>query len=82
MAHPAYAESLSFGGSSHAQGQQAVPFQTNKASLKVCLLHGNLDIWVREAKNLPNKDMFHRSLGDMFSKLNGKHKRLHAFEIA
>jgi phospholipase D1/2 len=72
MAHPAYAESLSFGGSSHAQGQQAVQFQTNKASLKVCLLHGNLDIWVRKAKNLPNKDMFHRSLAclwDMFSKL-------------
>ncbi|XP_059443741.1 phospholipase D beta 1-like [Corylus avellana] len=69
MAH--YAESLSFGGSNHGQGQLAVPFQTNKASLKVCLLHGNLDIWVREAKNLPNLDMFHKSLGDMFSKLPG-----------
>lgn len=72
MAHPAYAESLSFGGSNHGQGQQAVPFETNKASLKVCLLHGNLDIWVREAKNLPNMDMFHKKLGDMFSKLPGK----------
>jgi phospholipase D1/2 len=72
MAHPAYAETLSFGGSNHGQGQQAVPFQTNKASLKVFLLHGNLDIWVREAKNLPNMDMFHKRLGDMFSKLPGK----------
>ncbi|XP_040987551.1 phospholipase D beta 1-like [Juglans microcarpa x Juglans regia] len=72
MAHPAYAETFSFGGSNHAQGQQAVPFQTNKASLKVLLLHGNLDIWVREAKNLPNMDMFHTKLGGMFSKLTGK----------
>jgi phospholipase D1/2 len=69
-----FAGSLSFGGSDHVLSQEAVPFQTNKASLKFCLLHGNLDIWVREAKNLPH--MFRRNLGDMFSKLNEKHKRL------
>lgn len=72
MAHPAYAETFSFGGSNHPHGQQAVPVQTNKASLKVLLLHGNLDIWVKEAKNLPNKDMFHTKLRGMFSKLPGK----------
>ena len=56
---------LSFGGSSHFQGQQAVPFQTNQRSLEVLLLHGNLDIWVKEAKNLPNMDMFHKNLRDI-----------------
>ncbi|KAF3949156.1 hypothetical protein ACB098_10G058600 [Castanea mollissima] len=67
--HAAYAQTYSFGGSNHGQGQQAVPFQTNKSSLKVLLLHGNLDIWVKEAKNLPNMDSFHNKLGEMFSKL-------------
>ncbi|KAG8391734.1 hypothetical protein BUALT_Bualt01G0217900 [Buddleja alternifolia] len=43
----------------------------SKASLKVLLLHGNLDIWVNEAKNLPNMDMFHKTLGDMFNKFPG-----------
>lgn len=69
-----YAESLSFGGSEHGQGQQKVPFQTNKQSLKVLLLHGNLDIWVKDAKNLPNLDMFHKKLGDMFSAFPGASK--------
>lgn len=50
-------------------GMQVVPYQ--KGSLKVLLLHGNLDIWVYEAKNLPNMDMFHRTLGDMFGKFPG-----------
>ena len=68
----AYAQTYSFGGSNHGQGQQAVPFQTNKSSLKVLLLHGNLDIWVKEAKNLPNLDSFHKKLGEMFSILPGK----------
>lgn len=73
MAYPVYAESLSFGGSHHGQGQQAVPFKTSgDSSLKFCLLHGNLDIWIREAKNLPNMDMFHKKLGDMFSFMPGK----------
>ncbi|CAN1332788.1 Phospholipase D beta 1 [Linum perenne] len=57
----------SFGGSVHGQAQQLVPFKTTKLNLKHLLLHGNLDIWVKEAKNLPNLDMFHKTLGDMFS---------------
>ncbi|TQE12598.1 hypothetical protein C1H46_001810 [Malus baccata] len=72
MAYPAYTESLSFGGSEHGQGQQVLPFKTAKGSLKVCLLHGNLVIWVMEARNLPNMDMVHRTLGDMFAKFPGK----------
>jgi phospholipase D1/2 len=52
------------------QSLQVVPVQ-NKGSLRVLLLHGNLDIWVHEAKNLPNMDMFHKTLGDMFGKLPG-----------
>ncbi|KAF5732990.1 Phospholipase D beta 1 isoform 1 [Tripterygium wilfordii] len=67
--HSAYAHSGSFSGSQHSQSTQIVPFQNNKGSLKVLLLHGNLDIWVYDAKNLPNMDMFHKTLGDMFNKL-------------
>ncbi|XWS38435.1 hypothetical protein CRYUN_Cryun19dG0131400 [Craigia yunnanensis] len=43
-----------------------------QGSLKVLLLHGDLDIWVKEAKNLPNMDMFHKKLGDVFGKFNLK----------
>ncbi|KAG4922912.1 hypothetical protein JHK82_051890 [Glycine max] len=60
----------SFNESVHSQSLQIVPVQ-NKGSLRVLLLHGNLDIWVHEAKNLPNMDMFHKTLGDMFGKLPG-----------
>ncbi|KAJ6714546.1 PHOSPHOLIPASE D BETA 1-LIKE [Salix viminalis] len=60
---------FSFGGSNHNQGQQVVSFPTNKGSLKVLPLHGNLEILVKEAKSLPNLDMFHKTLGDMFSKI-------------
>ncbi|KAL9663347.1 hypothetical protein QQ045_018732 [Rhodiola kirilowii] len=59
---------MSFGGSSH---HSILPFQAGKASLKVILLHGNLDIWVREAKNLPNMDMFHKNLGNLLGRLPG-----------
>ncbi|CAK9187487.1 unnamed protein product [Ilex paraguariensis] len=73
MAQLAYSDSMSE-GSQHGQGVQIVPFKTCMASLKVLLLHGNLDIWVKEAKNLPNMDMFHKKLGDVFGfgKLNSK----------
>ncbi|XP_022770329.1 phospholipase D beta 2-like [Durio zibethinus] len=57
----------SFDGSQHNQSTQVVPF--HKGSLRVLLLHGNLDIWVCDAKNLPNMDMFHKTLGDMFGRL-------------
>lgn len=40
-----------------------------QGQLKVLLLHGNLDIWIKEAKNHPNMDSFHKGLGDMFGKL-------------
>ncbi|ESW11239.1 hypothetical protein PHAVU_008G013400 [Phaseolus vulgaris] len=60
----------SFNESVYGQNLQIVPAQ-NKGSLRVLLLHGNLDIWVHEAKNLPNMDMFHKTLGDMFGKLPG-----------
>ena len=69
MAQPEYAQTSAFGASSHVQGQQAVPFQTNKVSLEVFLLHGNLDIWVREAKNLPNLDTLHSRLREKFAEL-------------
>lgn len=50
---------------------QLVSVPSPKGSLKVLLLHGDLDIWVYEAKNLPNMDMFHKTIGDMFNKLPG-----------
>lgn len=55
----------------YGAGMQLVTSSPSKSSLKVLLLHGNLDIWVYEAKNLPNMDMFHKTLGDMFNKLPG-----------
>ncbi|KAG7552825.1 Phospholipase D C-terminal [Arabidopsis thaliana x Arabidopsis arenosa] len=66
--HPVYTETMSMGGgSSHGGGQQYVPFATSSGSLRVELLHGNLDIWVKEAKHLPNMDGFHNRLGGMLS---------------
>ncbi|KAH7848168.1 hypothetical protein Vadar_034588 [Vaccinium darrowii] len=64
-------------GSRHVQGVQRIPSKTQNASLKVFLLHGNLDIWVKEAKNLPNMLDFHRdtlqkSSGKVSSKSQGK----------
>ncbi|CAJ1949948.1 unnamed protein product [Sphenostylis stenocarpa] len=50
------------------QSMQIVPVH-NKASLRVLLLHGSLDIWVHTAKHLPNMDMFHKTLGDVFGRL-------------
>ncbi|WMV49378.1 hypothetical protein MTR67_042763 [Solanum verrucosum] len=47
-------------------GMQVMPFMASK---NVLLLHGNLDIWVFEARNLPNLDMFHKTIGDMFNKM-------------
>ncbi|KAK6935310.1 Phospholipase D, C-terminal [Dillenia turbinata] len=69
MAQSAYGNESAMERSLHSQGQEILPFQTSKGSLKVFLLHGNLDICVREAKNLPNMDMFHKTLGDMVGKL-------------
>ncbi|KAL2516978.1 Phospholipase D beta 1 [Abeliophyllum distichum] len=69
MANLVYSDSMN-GGSQHGQGVEIFPSKTG--SLKVLLLHGNLDIWVKEARNLPNMDLFHKRLGDMFGRLPGK----------
>ncbi|KAL3619342.1 Phospholipase D beta 1 [Castilleja foliolosa] len=66
-----YSNSMS-DGSNHGQSTQLVPIKTSTGSLRFLLLHGNLDIWVHEAKNLPNMDLFHKNLGDMFGRLSGK----------
>ncbi|KAL5552171.1 hypothetical protein UlMin_002347 [Ulmus minor] len=58
---------MTIGGSHHDQGQQEVPFKTTKESLQVLLLHGNLDIWIKEAKNLPSKDIFQKIMQGPFS---------------
>ncbi|KAK9076717.1 hypothetical protein SSX86_005051 [Deinandra increscens subsp. villosa] len=69
---------VGYEGSQHGQGVQVIPFKTSNTSLKVLLLHGNLDIWVKEAKNLPNMDMFHNKLGQVFGRMptfgGGKNK--------
>lgn len=72
MAHLVYGETPSFGASHHGQAQQIVPFQTTSSSLRILLLHGNLEIWVNEARNLPNMDMFHKKTGEMVSMLSRK----------
>lgn len=59
-----YENSAHSDDSAHNQSLQIVPVEY-KGSLRVMLLHGNLDIWIHGAKNLPNMDMFHKTLGDM-----------------
>ncbi|KAK3153128.1 hypothetical protein QOZ80_2BG0168190 [Eleusine coracana subsp. coracana] len=64
---------FSTGGSSHGGGMQVVPYGGGggsqhgsvRPSLKVVLLHGTLDMWVHDARSLPNKDMFSKSIGDL-----------------
>ncbi|CAN6300351.1 unnamed protein product [Urochloa humidicola] len=64
------------GGSSHGGGMQMVPYSAAggggsshsgsvRVSLKVVLLHGTLDIWVHDARHLPNKDMFSKRVGEL-----------------
>ncbi|KAK1430333.1 hypothetical protein QVD17_12994 [Tagetes erecta] len=86
--HPTDSLSTSFGSLSHVDLSQNScnltnqQFQTvsltpaSKKALKVLLLHGNLDIWIHEAKNLPNMDMFHKTMGDVFNRLPGKKTRI------
>ncbi|XP_010933911.2 phospholipase D beta 1 isoform X1 [Elaeis guineensis] len=91
QAPPSFSPQTSFsgpldphGGSHHGQNLQLVPYENTgglKASLKVLLLHGSLDVWVCEARNLPNMDMFSKTLGDMIGKrltssLSGKMEHL------
>lgn len=72
MAHLVYGETPSFGASHHGQAQQTIPFPTTGTSLRILLLHGNLEIWVNEAKNLPNMDILHKKTGEMVSMLSRK----------
>ncbi|KAH9624277.1 hypothetical protein KSS87_013023 [Heliosperma pusillum] len=58
--------------SQHGQGSQIVNFQTSQGSLRVLRLHGHLDIWVKEARNLPNLDVFHKTLHNFFGALSLK----------
>ncbi|XP_078169462.1 phospholipase D gamma 1-like [Carex rostrata] len=55
-----------FSGSQHGNTNPIVPYGSpsskGKSSLKVLLLHGSLEIFIRSAKNLPNKDMFHKRI--------------------
>ncbi|KAJ3686417.1 hypothetical protein LUZ61_015581 [Rhynchospora tenuis] len=60
---------VTFSGSQH-DGSQIVPYiespdSKGKLSLKVLLLHGSLEIHIRFARNLPNKDMFHKTVADI-----------------
>ncbi|KAL2238159.1 phospholipase D beta 1 [Sesamum indicum] len=71
MAYLSYSNSIGE-GSVHGQHVQHVPFPTTTGLSRSYLLHGNLDIWVKSAKNLPNLDMINKSLGDVFGKLSGK----------
>ncbi|KAK1438662.1 hypothetical protein QVD17_04471 [Tagetes erecta] len=54
-------------GSRHPQGVQVVPFNTSEVPLKTVLLHGNLDICIKEANRLPNMDSFNKK----FTPLSG-----------
>ncbi|KAK1418721.1 hypothetical protein QVD17_27867 [Tagetes erecta] len=58
------------------QNQQMVSFTPSKKALKVLLLHGNLDIWIHEAKNLPNMDMFHKTMEEVFNRLPGSKSKI------
>ncbi|KAK4794861.1 hypothetical protein SAY86_012855 [Trapa natans] len=61
--------SSSVEGSSHdSHSMQILQVQPSKGSLKVLLMHGILDIMVHEANNLPNMDMFHKTLENVFRK--------------
>ncbi|KAG6428707.1 hypothetical protein SASPL_112963 [Salvia splendens] len=59
-------------GSYHCQEVQIVPFKTSMTPLSIFLLHGNLEIYVKGAKNLPNMDLVNNSIGDMIGTFCGK----------
>nr|XP_043639931.1 phospholipase D beta 1-like [Erigeron canadensis] len=54
-------------GSRHPQHVEVVPFNTSEVPLVPVLLHGNLDICVKEANRLPNMDAFNKK----FTPLSG-----------
>lgn len=61
--------------SRHNQGVLHVPSKTRNASLKDFLLHGSLEIWVKEARNLPNMDSVPHKIPDMFKLMKEKVRR-------
>ncbi|CAA2988740.1 Phospholipase D beta 1 [Olea europaea subsp. europaea] len=61
---PASSVSNPHAETSHTQNMQLVTAPSPKVSLKVWFLHGNLDIWVYEARSLPNMDKFQKTRGD------------------
>ena len=61
---------IGYEGSQCGHGVEIIPLKTSNEPLKILLLHGNLDIWVEEANNLPNMVMFHNKLGQVFGKLS------------
>ncbi|KAI7747891.1 hypothetical protein M8C21_002484, partial [Ambrosia artemisiifolia] len=73
--HPSFMHSPSF---VDPQSSQIVPFTSSpsKKALKVLLLHGNLDIWIHEAKNLPNMDMFHKTMEEVLNRLPGSKSKI------
>ncbi|GJN19949.1 hypothetical protein PR202_gb07269 [Eleusine coracana subsp. coracana] len=72
-AYPPPPAPSSYAHGSHGGGMQVVPYGGGggsqhgsvRPSLKVVLLHGTLDMWVHDARSLPNKDMFSKSIGDL-----------------
>ncbi|GAA0153971.1 phospholipase [Lithospermum erythrorhizon] len=71
QSHLSSQQSFTYPDSPHNHSMSIMPYSPGKGSKKVFLLHGDLDIWIYEAKNLPNMDMFHKTIGDMFNKLPG-----------
>ncbi|KAJ0860817.1 putative phospholipase D [Helianthus annuus] len=73
--HPTFTHSPSF---VDPQSNQMVPFTSSpsKKALKVLLLHGNLEIWIHEAKNLPNMDMFHKTMEEVLNYLPGNRSKI------
>ncbi|KAK1418720.1 hypothetical protein QVD17_27866 [Tagetes erecta] len=63
-------------GETVAVHYQMVPFTPSKKALKVLLLHGHLDIWIHEAKNLPNMDMFHKTMEELLNRLPGNTNKI------
>ncbi|CAH1412072.1 unnamed protein product [Lactuca virosa] len=73
---PSLNNAPSFINPQNNQQYQMVSFGPSKKALKVLLLHGNLDIWIHEAKNLPNMDMFHKTMGDFFNRFPGTRSKI------
>lgn len=54
-------------GSQDYDKLQVVPYEPSGTSLRFVLLHGTLDVWVYEAKNLPNMDSFSENVRKIFT---------------